>query len=77
MEDDVAVSVPRREKLDKIEKELAELLCQLRDIGIELDVSVDEDWDTVYSVEVMDTTQLRDELELFLELCDPKSTVKD
>ena len=41
--------------------------------GVQLDVSVDDDWDTVYSVEVMDTTQLRDELELFLELCQNKT----
>ena len=33
MEDDVAVYVTRAERLDRIEKELAELLGQLRDIG--------------------------------------------
>ena len=46
-------------------------------LGIELDVSVDEDWDTVYTVEVMDTTKLRDELELFLELCETRSSDED
>ena len=29
----------------------------------------DSEWDTVYSVEVIDTTKLRDDVELFLELC--------
>ena len=33
MEDDVAVYVTRAERLESIEKELAELLSQLRDIG--------------------------------------------
>lgn len=74
MEDDVAVFETRGQKLDRIGRELAELLEKLHEIGVDLDVSViDDDWDTVYSVEVMDTTKLRDEIELFLELCQTKS----
>lgn len=32
---------------------------------------LDDEWDTVYSVEVIDTTTntIRDDIELFLELC--------
>ena len=29
----------------------------------------DNEWDKVYTVECLDTTRVRDELELFIELC--------
>ena len=36
--------------------------------GIMLPEEEDDEWDTVYSVEVIDTSSLRDDLDLFIEL---------
>lgn len=71
-QDDLVIVEPpkheRKERLDRIEKELDEILLQLESLGICV-TREEEEWDKVYSVECLDTTRVRDELELFIELC--------
>lgn len=73
-QDDLVIVEPpkyaRKERLARIEKELDEILLQLESLGICITrEDEDNEWDKVYTVECLDTTRVRDELELFIELC--------